>query len=212
MKVFLSYSNEHNSPLIKQLNSELTLRGYQVWVHMDSKYHACDELSITLGMQQKEVLKVLLKGEELAVDLNNSIDYMDMCEWNRSYDQEILSSIIDAINYQESQSFIGEGVETCPQGSKQWHLKVTTELWDEFVKVGGVVEQLSRYALYDLPNMLMTLSQQERSSIVGGVKGWEEIYELVNQVDASINSGNQLVKLWSGLSMQMNEDYGLKQG
>jgi len=164
-----------------------------------------------LGMQQKEVLTVLLKGEELAVDLNNSIDYMDRREWKQSYDQEILNSIIDAINYQESQSFIGESVETCPQGSKQWYLKVTTELWGEFVEVGGVVEQLSRYALYDLPNMLMRLSQQERSSIVGGAKGWEEIDELVNQVHTSINinSGNPLVKLWSGLSMQMNEDYGL---
>jgi len=211
MKVFLSYSNEHNSPLIKQLNSELTLRGYQVWVNVNSKHQACDELSIMLGMQQKEVLTVLLKGEELAVDLNNSIDYMDRREWKQSYDQEILNSIIDAINYQESQSFIGESVETCPQGSKQWYLKVTTELWGEFVEVGGVVEQLSRYALYDLPNMLMRLSQQERSSIVGGAKGWEEIDELVNQVHTSINinSGNPLVKLWSGLSMQMNEDYGL---
>jgi len=174
-----------------------------------------------LGMQQKEVLTVLLKGEQ-ALGINNSIEYMDMRAWKHNYDQEKmqwnnawfqekLNSIFDAINYQESQSFIGETMEACPQGSKQWQLKVAAELWDEFVTVDGVIEQLSRYALYDLPNMIMTLSPKERSSIVGGVKGWEESSELVNQVPKAINinGGNQLAKVWNGFGFQMNEDYGI---
>jgi len=218
MKIFLSYSNENNTTLIKHLSNDMTNHGYQVWTCLSENKKSSDELSISLGTQQKKIQTILLdQGQNLHSD--DSIQTIDMCAWKQHYDdpsksfrtawyQEQLTHLLNIINICESESFIAKGEANCSPKSKQWSLHVAESLWDELIKVSGVVDQLSRYTLYELPVIMSQLSQKDRAHIVGGTDGWEDNSDLINQVCTTIsfNKQNNLAKLWGALDLQLNAE------
>jgi len=215
MKIFLSYSCEHNAPLVKKINSSLTSRGYQVWTHTGEHQQVSDQLSIKLGMQQTEVQKILLEGGQY-LQASNGIQAIDMSNWKQYYNLETqcfdhewyltkLKQILLAITNFEIQSLIAQKL---PLGSKQWQMSLAEALWEELVKVGGEVEQLSRVALYDLPKLLMQLTGKDRTSIIGNIEGWNDSVALISQVYEAnqVNKQHKLAEYWKALGLQLKAD------
>ncbi|NOQ14068.1 MAG: hypothetical protein GQ583_06265 [Methyloprofundus sp.] len=219
MKIFLSHYQNTSTPIVKRIGADLTEQGYDVWINIFRCQLTNDELSITLGMQNNAAIKVLLNNSEIETKEGGlRSEFIDMSDWgvhynpgtrkwNESWYQSGLKKIIRVLNEVENQRIFKQRPEDCYPEGEQWYFKIAKELWSEFIKVEGEPEQLSRYALYELPNILMSISRERRAFIVGGREGWEENAYLVGQVCIFANSQCQrkLGQLWNELDVQLDK-------